>query len=144
MKRILIQGANWVGDALMSTPVLVCVRAAFPQAHLSVLTVPWVEGVYGGHPCVDGKVVYERGGRHRGAKGKRMLMKELRQGRFEMAILLPNSFESALLAYMANIPVRVGYRTDGRGALLTHGIQRDQKVMARHQVGYYLGIPHSL
>jgi heptosyltransferase-2 len=144
VKRILIVGANWVGDALMSTPTLACVKAAFPQASLSVLAVPWVEGIYRGHRLVNATIVYERRGRHRGAAGKRQLAQELRQGRFDMALLFPNSFESALLAYLAKIPMRVGYRADGRGTLLTHGIKRDQKVQARHQVAYYLGIAHSL
>lgn len=142
--RILIHAANWVGDALMSTPALACVRAAYPQAFISVLAVPWVEEAYRGNPSVDATILCQRGGRHRGAAGKRQLIQQLRQGRFEMAILFPNSFESALIAYLAKIPMRVGYKTDGRGALLTHGIKRDQKVTARHQVGYYLGIPRSM
>ena len=144
IKRILVTGANWVGDALMTTPALSCIRKAFPGASISVLTVPWVEGVYRGHPYLDQTILYERSSKHRGAAGKRQLIRELRLSSFDMVLLFPNSFESALLGFLAGIPVRAGYASDGRGALLTHGIKRDKGVIDRHQVAYYLGLPHSL
>jgi len=143
IERILILAPNWVGDALMSIPALACVRANFPRARLFVLAVPTVERIYRGHELVDEILVYERGGRHDGAEGKGRLIRELRRFGFGMAILFPNSFESALLACLARIPVRIGYRTDGRGGLLTHGLPRDRGTRRRHQVAYYLGIPHS-
>jgi heptosyltransferase-2 len=60
IKRILVRGANWVGDALMTTPALSCVRRAFPAASISVLAVPQVEGVYRDHPDLDHMILYER------------------------------------------------------------------------------------
>lgn len=144
VKRILIYGANWVGDALMTTPALSCIRRAFQESHISALTVPGVEGVYQGHPYLDETIPYERGGKHRGTAGKRRLIRELRAGHFNMVVLFPNSFESALLAFWGRIPVRIGYVADGRGALLTHPIKRDRTITERHQVGYYLGLPQSL
>ena len=144
IKRILIRGANWVGDALMTTPALSCVRRAFPDASISILVSPWVEGVYRGQHCLDGTILYERAGRHRGAAGRRRLIRELRKAQFDMALLFPNSFDSALVPFLARIPVRVGYEANGRGPMLTHRIKRNKDIMERHQVGYYLGIPQSL
>ena len=144
IKRILIHGANWVGDALMTTPAISCIRRAFPRASITALAVPPVQGIYRGQPDLEETILYQRSGRHRGTAGKRQLVKELRAGRFDMAVLFPNSFESALLAFWGRIPVRIGYQTDGRSALLTHGIKRDKDILGRHQVGYYLGLPHSL
>ncbi len=144
MKRILVHGANWVGDALMTTPALSCIRRALPDASICVLTVPGVEGIYRGHPYVDQTILYERSGTHRGAAGKRQLLRKLRLSSFDTLLLFPNSFESALLGFLAGIPLRAGYASDGRGALLTHGIKRDKKIMERHQVTYYLGLSQSL
>jgi heptosyltransferase II len=144
IKRILVYGANWVGDALMTTPALSCARKAFPEASISVLAVPRVEGIYRDHPSLDHTILYERSGRHRGTTGKRRLVRELRSFRFDMALLFPNSFQSALVPFLARIPVRVGYQADGRAALLTHGIERDKKVTERHQVAYYLGLLQTL
>jgi len=73
VKRILVHGANWVGDALMSTAALACIRAAFPQASITALAAASVEGVYRGNRSVDATILYERGGKHRGAAGKRSL-----------------------------------------------------------------------
>ena len=144
IKRMLVYGANWVGDALMTTPALSCIRKALPGASISVLTVPWVEGAYRGHAYLDQTILYERSGKHRGTAGKRRLIRELRLLSFDMVLLFPNSFESALLGFWAGIPVRAGYASDGRGALLTHGIKRDKRIIERHQVAYYLGLPQSL
>ena len=144
IKRILVHGANWVGDALMTTPALSSIRRALPGASISVLTVPWVEGVYRGHPHLDQTILYERSGRHRGTAGKRQLIRELCLLPFDMLLLFPNSFESAWLGFLARIPVRAGYASDGRATLLTHGIKRDKRIGERHQVAYYLGLPQSL
>jgi heptosyltransferase-2 len=57
-----------------------------------------------------------------------------------LAVLFQNAFEAALLAYLGRVPYRLGYNTDGRGFLLTHGVVRDEKVLKEHQVVYYLAL----
>jgi len=67
--RILIRAANWVGDAIMTTPVIRAVRINYPQAHITVLAKPWVVPVYETNPHVDEVMVYENTGRHRMVDG---------------------------------------------------------------------------
>lgn len=138
ISRILIRSANWVGDAIMSTPTLRAIRKNFPAAHISILAKPWVSPLYENNPDIDEILIYA--GKHKGLMGKLRLSNELKLYQFDLAILLQNAFEAALLAFLANIPNRLGYAADGRSALLTHRIYRPQDYKQIHQIDYYLGI----
>jgi heptosyltransferase-2 len=70
---------------------------------------------------------------------KRAFAARLRAERFDAAILLPNSFDSALLMWMAGVPERIGYKRDGRGPLLTRAIPAPEPGdIPRHERFYYL------
>ena len=96
--KILIRGTNWVGDAIMTTPAVAAVRRNFPRAHISILVVPWVADVFRCNPDVNEVILYRRNDVHRGLAGKWKLMQELKQRSFDLAILLQNAFEAALIA----------------------------------------------
>ncbi|WP_417914638.1 lipopolysaccharide heptosyltransferase II [Candidatus Electronema sp. JM] len=136
-RRILIRATNWIGDAVMTTPAVRTVRRNFPKAEITLLAQPWVADVFTACPYLDRILLYEKQGRHRGLRGKLRLAAELRAEHFDCAILLQNAFEAALLAWLARIPVRAGYTTDGRGLLLTHGVAKPPDIGAQHQVHYY-------
>jgi heptosyltransferase II len=125
--RLLVRAPNWVGDVVLSLPALRDLRRAFPAARLSVLARPWVADLYGAVPEVD-EVVPSHGlhadiGRVRGA--------------FDAAVLLPNSFGAALVAWGARIPERWGFATDGRRPLLTRAPRVPVATRGRSQVYYY-------
>jgi heptosyltransferase-2 len=63
---------------------------------------------------------------------------ELRAERFDAALLFPNSFHSAWMAWLARIPLRIGYARDGRGFLLHDPIEPPSPAAYGHQVDYYL------
>lgn len=140
ISRILIRSANWVGDAIMSTPVLRAIRKNFPSAHIGILAKPWVSPLYENNPDIDEILIYDASGKHKGISGKLRLSNDLKAFRFDLAILLQNAFEAALLAFLAKIPNRMGYAADGRSALLTHRIHRPHNYKQIHQIDYYLGI----
>jgi heptosyltransferase-2 len=71
------------------------------------------------------------------------LGRRLRSESFELALLLPNSLGSAVIAKLAGVPQRVGYSTDGRGWLLTQRLEDRRKERGLHQVDYYLGLLRS-
>lgn len=137
IRRILIRGVNWVGDAVMTTPAIAGIRTTFPRAEISLLVKPWVAGVFAGSPHIDEIRLYDREGRHRGVSGLLRLARELRGCRFDLAILLQNAFEAALLVFLAGIPRRVGYNTQGRGLLLTTAVVQDRSTRGLHHVDYY-------
>lgn len=115
----------------MSLPAIRAIREAFPGAHLTVLARPSVADLYTREGAIDAVTVYA--GRRREAAA------ELRRESFDCAILLPNSFDAALLAWMARIPRRIGYRRDARGWLLTEPVRRPESgEIPRHERFYYL------
>ncbi|MEW6501229.1 MAG: lipopolysaccharide heptosyltransferase II [Thermodesulfobacteriota bacterium] len=136
-QKILIRSTNWVGDAIMTTPAVRTIRANFPAATISILAYPWVADIFAASPDVDEVLLYHKKGRHHGLYGLWQLGRELRERRFDMAILLQNAFEAAVIAVLAGIPVRAGYRRDGRSLLLTHGVTIRPEVRQLHQVHYY-------
>ncbi|MGE0086508.1 MAG: lipopolysaccharide heptosyltransferase II [Desulfococcaceae bacterium] len=140
VRRILIRAANWVGDAVMSTPMIRAVRGNFPHAEIYILAKPWVSPVFENSPDIDKILIYEAAGRHKGVPGILPLAKDLRAYDFDMAFLVQNAFEAALISFLAGIPIRIGYNTDGRTPLLTHAVSMSRKIKKRHQIDYYLGI----
>jgi len=140
IRRVLIRATNWVGDAVMSIPAMREIRRRFPEARISLLVRPWVKDVYGAIDFVDEILIYDKAGAHRGWAGLRKLAAGLRSRRFDIAILLPNAMEAALIAFWARIPIRLGYARDGRAPLLTHAVRINPEVLKVHQAYYYLGI----
>lgn len=137
-KRILIRSTNWIGDAVMTTPAVHSIRENFPDAEITMLSVPWVADIFRMNPDVDKHFIYDKKLLYQGKmKGPLKLAKDLKPFAFDMAFLLQNSFEAALITKMAGIPVRAGYKRDGRGILLTHGVKISQETKKKHHVHYY-------
>lgn len=140
IENLLIRSANWVGDAIMSTPLIRAVRRAHPAARITLLAKPWVVPVFENNPHIDRMMVYAANDRHKGLPGLWRLAGDLAEMRFDAALLLQNAFEAAFLAWLARIPRRIGYTTDGRSLLLTDRIRGWRALKAGHLVDYYLGL----
>ena len=129
--KILIRATNWLGDGVMSLPAIREVRESFPGAHLTLLARASVADLYARERAIDHVLPYD-GDRRRAAA-------ELRREGFDSAILLPNSFDAALLLWMARIPRRIGYNRDGRRWLLTDAVPAPGPgEIPRHERFYYL------
>jgi heptosyltransferase II len=139
-RKILIRSANWVGDAIMTTPAMMAIRNNFPRAHITLLAKPWVMPVFTHNPHVDELMVYEAQGRHQGALGVLRLARDLKERKFDLAILFQNAFEAALIAWLAAIPRRLGFTTDARTLLLTDRIRTWPGLKKGHLVDYYIGL----
>jgi heptosyltransferase-2 len=144
IRKVLIRSANWVGDAVMSLPAIASVRRSLPQAEISILARPWVADLFRELPEADRVIAYRSSGFHAGIRGKWRLARELRREGFDLAVHLPNSFESAFISFLAGIPLRAGYNTDGRRIFLTHRVPLTRRVRKGHQVEYYLHLLESL
>ena len=137
--KLLVRTTNWLGDAVMSIPALREIRGAFPGWEITLLARPWVADLYAREDFRDHILRYENNGCHRGLFGKRKLTAQLRQTRFDCAILLQNAFDAALVAWLARIPRRIGYARDARGLLLTDAIALPPKGrLPAHERFYYL------
>ena len=137
IKKLLVRSTNWIGDAVMTSPAIRTIRQNFPDTEITLLASPWVADVFQASPYVDRIFLYRKKDRHGGLMGKFRLAMDLKPDKFDGAILLQNAFEAAFITFLARIPVRGGYTTDGRGILLTHGIRINPDVKQKHQVNYY-------
>ncbi|MBW2086557.1 MAG: lipopolysaccharide heptosyltransferase II [Deltaproteobacteria bacterium] len=142
VRRILVRSTNWVRDALLSTPALASLRDNFPESHLSVLARKWVTAIYKDHPAVDEIMVYDVEGRHKGWSGFIRLASEIRKQQFDLVVLFQYAFGAALLTWLARIPERIGYNTDGRGLLLNRAVSRRSGDKKIHEVESYQGLIH--
>lgn len=138
IKRLVVRGTNWVGDAVMTIPALRELRRVLPGAHITLATRPWAEGLFRDADFVDDILIYDRPRRAPGAALRQA--REWRRRSFDMAVLFQNAFEAALIAAVARVPFRVGYSTDRRRALLTHPLRLPAWKGERHEVFYYLNI----
>lgn len=137
--KILARATNWIGDAVMSLPALRVLRGRFPEARISVLARPWVAALYEGETALDQVISLEGNPGARDWAAKWRLAGRLREEKFDLAVLLPNSFESAALVFLAGAKRRVGYARDGRGFLLTDSIALPkQGEIPKHEKFYYL------
>lgn len=121
----------------MTTPMVHSIKKAFPDSRITVLAKPWVAPVFEGDPAVETVVLYQKPGRHQGIRGKAALARELKSHGYDLVIHFPHSFESAWISYWSRIPVRIGYSTEGRGLLLTHGLRSTPARREEHQVPYF-------
>ena len=144
IRRILVREVNWIGDAVLTLPALEALDGRFPQAEIALLARCWVGGLFAGHPAVDRIIEYRTEDAHRGLRGRWRLARELREGRFDLAVMFPNSLDAALAPWLAGIPRRVGYPRDGRRWLLTHPVPKQSAAPGRHQVERYLAIVRAL
>ncbi|MEP6719236.1 MAG: lipopolysaccharide heptosyltransferase II [bacterium] len=136
IRRIIVRGTNWVGDAMMTLPALRELRRLFPDAHITLATRAWARGLFFGAEFIDELQILDG----RGIRSFFQQLRGWRKGQFDLAILLTNSFESALVAALAGIPARIGYASDGRARLLTHAIELPEWRSTRHEIFYYLRI----
>ena len=118
MPRILVVAPNWIGDALMAQPLLARLREKLPGVQVDALAPTWVAPVMRRMPEIE--EVIETPFRH-GAlelRARWRLGRSLRARRYDQAIVLPNSWKSALVPFFADIPIRSGYVGESRYGLL--------------------------
>lgn len=134
----MVRGTNWVGDAMMTIPALRELRRIFPNAHITLCTRSWAEGLFQDASFIDEVIIYD--------KRKSSLTRLLRQSKlwrekkFDLAVILTNSFESALLAKLGRVKYSFGYNREKRGIMLTHPLPVPDWKNTRHEVFYYLNI----
>lgn len=136
IQKIVARSTNWVGDAVMTIPALRQLRQLFPNAHITLATRSGVKDLFVDADFVDDLLVHE-------GKGLRSVVQQVREWRkrdFDLAVLFPNSLETALVASLARVPLRVGYATEGRQALLSHPLSLPEWRSSKHEVFYYLKV----
>jgi heptosyltransferase II len=136
--RILVKEVNWLGDLVMSLPALRAIRRTWPRAHLAVLVKKELASFFDGARWIDELIPYSVGRGLSGFFDRRRIVGDIRSRRFDLGVLFPNSFESALWITMAGIRRRAGFVADARGAMLTLKASPPPAAMTGHQANYWL------
>ncbi|MDQ3252903.1 MAG: lipopolysaccharide heptosyltransferase II [Acidobacteriota bacterium] len=139
IERVVVRGANWVGDAVMTIPALRALRRVLPGAHVTLATRAWAEGIFTDADFINDVMSVDGGERYR-LRARVAEIRALRKARFDLAVIFPNAFAPALAAAAARVPMRIGYATGGRRHLLTHPLAPPEWRHQRHEVFYYLNI----
>ncbi len=137
-KKILIRPPNWVGDVVMATPAFRCIRESYPHAKISILLKPHVRKILNGAPWFDELIDV---GARLAVPLPLPLIRQLRSKGFDLGIIFPNSFSSALMMFISGAKRRAGYKRDARSLLLTDGIDRlreNGKFLPTYMADYYL------
>ena len=142
-QTILVACPNWVGDVVMATPTLECIRSNFPGDRVIGLIRNYARGVLETGPWFDELIEIN----DKSAGGFIRLIFQLRRLNPDVALILPNSFRSALIARLAGAKRIYGYRRNARTALLTGGPapwRINHRTVPRPMVDYYMEICRSL
>lgn len=124
-KKILIIGPAWVGDMVMGQTLFKCL--AEDNAIIDVLAPNWSRPLLERMPEVRQAIAMPLGHGEFNLKKRYQIGKSLRSEKYDQAIILPNSFKSALIPWFAKIPNRVGWLRELRGILLTDGRKLDKE-----------------
>jgi heptosyltransferase II len=132
LPRILVVAPNWIGDALMAQPLLARLHQKIPGVQLDVLAPEWVAPVARRMPQVEEVIAVPF--RHAALQllSRWKIGRELKARGYEQAIVLPNTWKSALVPFFADIPLRVGYVGESRYGILNLTHKKTNAPMPLH------------
>jgi heptosyltransferase-2 len=144
MHGILIIAPNWIGDAVMTQPLLASLKTQYPNSKIDVLASTWVAPIY--RACSEINQVIEAKFEHQQLQWglRKQLAKEIAEKNYQACFVLPNSLKSALIPWLANIPFRIGYRGELRYGLINMALDNPSKIDRLPMVQHYLALSQIL
>jgi len=107
--KVLIVQTGFLGDTILSTPAISAARELFPQAELHLLTTPAAAPLFRNHPQLARVSVFDKRGKRSGLSGLFAMARELRLENYAQVFSLHKSARTALLLWLARIPLRYGF-----------------------------------
>ncbi|MEQ6343070.1 MAG: lipopolysaccharide heptosyltransferase II [Gammaproteobacteria bacterium] len=129
MSPILVVGPSWVGDMVMAQSLFKTLKQRSPEAPIDVLAPAWSEALTTRMPEVRRSIVMPLGHGQLQLRERYRLGRDLRTVGYEQAIVLPNSWKSALIPFFARIPRRTGYLGEARWGLLNDARRLDKAAL---------------
>ncbi len=130
-RQCLVVGPSWVGDMIMAQSLYTALRRAHPDMSIDVLAPAWSAGILARMPEVRHALVSPFAHGRFDWAGRRRLARELKPAAYGQAIVLPNSWKSALVPLLAGIPQRTGYLGEFRHGLLNDARRLDKQALPR-------------
>ncbi|MCF6227317.1 MAG: lipopolysaccharide heptosyltransferase II [Planctomycetes bacterium] len=152
-RNVVVRAPNALGDLIMATPAFARLAAHFGRDRLSLVCLPPAIPLLEGQEWFKEIISFDRKGLHKGFSGGRRFARELRSRKFDLGIILPNSFGSAWQFFSGRVQKRVGYFKEGRKIFLHAGLKRehdaDGQFLPKYTGQYFmdlldvLGLPDS-
>lgn len=121
-RRVLVLQTSFLGDSLLTLPLLRRLKESLPGARVEVLTLPKNAGVFRGSPWADEVLLDDKRGVHGGLFGLLKVAREMKARGYDLAVIPHRSLRSALVAWLAGIPRRVGFSASAGSFLLTDAV----------------------
>jgi heptosyltransferase-2 len=129
LKKILIIAPSWVGDTVMAQPLFKRLHELHPQLQLDVYAPAWCLPLLERMPEVNRAILNPFGHGQLNLKQRWQEAQKLKTAHYDQAIVLPNSFKSALIPFFAGIPLRTGFVGEMRYCLLNDARQLDKEAL---------------
>ena len=121
-KKVLVMQSAFLGDSLLTLPLIRRLKEILPDARVSVLTLAKTADIFRGAPWVDSVLIDDKRGVHGGLTGPWRIAAEMRTHGFDLAVIPHRSLRSALIAQLAEIPRRIGFDSSAGSFLLTDAV----------------------
>ncbi len=134
---IIVRMPNWIGDAVMATPILIDLKKAYPNAHITAMCQGNIGDLFQADPSVDAIFKFQRPKDLFRRLSERSILSTLKNGKYDLGILLTNSFSSAWRFFQGNITQVIGFKGNFRRHLLTYPIPFPAMRSSQHLVNTY-------
>ncbi|UCC94390.1 MAG: lipopolysaccharide heptosyltransferase II [Candidatus Omnitrophota bacterium] len=138
MERILVVSVNWLGDALLATPVFKALKEKMPFPYVAVMAPERIREVFSENPYIDEVIICDEKMHQKSLFDKLRFARMLKRKRFDTAFLVHRSFTRALICRWAGISKRIGYKRLKNAFVLTNTIS--VKTNTLHRQDYYLSL----
>jgi predicted lipopolysaccharide heptosyltransferase III len=131
IKHILVINLAFMGDVVLSTPVIRELQATYPQAAIDMMVTPAVASAAQGNPYVRQVICYDKRGSHKKFRNLWALLQGLRQEKYDLVVSMNFALRGAALAWAIGATYRLGYDTQKAGFFLTHRADPDRSVVKK-------------
>ncbi len=125
-KRILIIQTAFIGDVVLSLPLLQVLRKKFPSAKIDFMLIPKTAELLKNHPDVNDVIIFDKKGKDKGLKGMIKMIRLISRGNYDVAFILQRHFRSAVIPLLAGVKVRVGFDKSAFKFLYSHVVEYRQ------------------
>lgn len=125
MKRIAVWNTAFLGDAVLSLPLLQSLKAIFPEAELDFYVRAGFSPLFAAHPAITRVYEHDKRGQAKGLFALARCGRDLAERQYDLWISAHLSLRSSLLAAGSRAPMRIGYKEASLAALCyTHRVER--------------------
>jgi heptosyltransferase-2 len=128
MRKCLVIQTAFIGDAILTLPVFQVLKRVEPSTSVDALVIPRTAELFRTHPAVTRVITFDKRGEDQGLRGLRNIVGEIRQQRYDAAIIPHRSIRSAMIALLGGIPMRIGFDRSAGWLLLNERVSYDSRL----------------